>query len=132
MALHQPDLATNSYELAKAAGGPAAKLDQKQAEAKKAGGKLISVDAHKELQELRTVTLGAAEGRSGVAEYKMLLAKGRVQRVEPAEDKSIAGGAEMIEKMQIPAMFPPDSDARLARSAMLNCYAGQCKLVFEP
>ena len=79
MALQQSGQALSVYDLAKVAGGLLAELDQKQARAKQAGGKVTSVD-----------------GQEGAAEYKMLLANGRVERVEPAGDKMLTGGAEML------------------------------------
>jgi hypothetical protein len=132
MALHQPGPALTDYELAKSAGGKSNTLDEKQAKAKEAGGEVSSVDAQRQLAALRTVRLGPANGHQGVAEYKLLLAKGRVERVEAEGDKTVAGGAEMLRTMQVPQMFPAESGAKLAKKGILNCYADECKLIFEP
>jgi len=99
--------------------------------AKKAGGKPVIKDGEKSLQEMRTVALGAANGKDGVAEYRLLLAHGTVERAEPTGEKTIAGGVELIETAKVPQLFPKDSKAKLVRTAMLNCHAGACELVFE-
>jgi hypothetical protein len=99
--------------------------------AKKAGGKPVVKDGEKSLQEMRTVALGAANGKDGVAEYRLLLAHGTVERAEPTGEKTIAGGVELIETAKVPQLFPKDSKAKLVRTAMLNCHAGACELVFE-
>jgi len=100
-------------------------------QAKKSGGKSGVKDAQKSLQELRTVSLGEAGGRDGVAEYRLLLAYGVVERAEATGEKTLPGGVELIETMKVPEMFPKDSKAKLVRGAMLNCHAGTCELVFE-
>ena len=131
MALKQPGLALVAYELARAAGGKGAALEEKEAKAKQAGGKAL-IDREKGLKELRTVKLGPAHGAYGAAEYRMLLSKGKVERVEAAGDKTVAGGADRIGAMHVPEMFPAGSEARLAKMGVLNCYQDRCELIFEP
>lgn len=132
MARHQPDAALTEYELAKAAGRSAKGLDEKEALARKAGGKMISMDAQKELAGVRTIKLGAANNHQGSAEYRMLLKPGKVLRAEATGEKKVAGGDEMIRAMRIEQMFPPGSDAQLAKFGILNCHANVCEMIFEP
>lgn len=131
MALKEPGRALTAYELAQAAGGKGTALIEKEEKARQAGGK-VTTDREKGLKELRTVKLGPANGMNGAAEYRLLLAKGKVQRVEAAGEKTVAGGAERLGTMQVPEMFPAGSEARLAKMGILNCYQGRCELIFEP
>jgi tetratricopeptide (TPR) repeat protein len=84
------------------------------------------------LLELRTVSLGAADGRSGNAEYRVLLKDGKATKVEPSGDKSIPGADAMITKATFSNYFPTGSPTALVRIAYVNCHAKVCELVFEP
>jgi hypothetical protein len=133
MAQHRSDLALTSYELAKKSGGPVAELDAKQAAARKAGGKAApGGEAAAELVKVRTIKLGPAQGRQGAAEYRMLIANGKVELSKPATEKQITGATEMLRGMKAGELFPSGSAAKLAKTGILNCHAGECEMVFEP
>lgn len=83
-------------------------------------------------QGLRTYVLGPANGRHGVAEYRLLLAHGRVERIEPTGEKTVAGTDAMVKHVDFAKLFPEGSDAKLVRGAMVNCFADKCQLVLEP
>jgi len=83
-------------------------------------------------QEARTVALGPSDGRSGVAEYRMLLAAGKAERVEASGEKTIRGAEEMIKAADFSKYFPANSNAKLVKHGMVNCYSGKCSLVLEP
>jgi tetratricopeptide (TPR) repeat protein len=83
-------------------------------------------------QGLRTFPLGPANGRHGVAEYRLLLAHGRVERMEPTGEKTVEGADAMVKHMDFAKLFPEGSDAKLVRGAMVNCFSDKCQLVLEP
>ena len=83
-------------------------------------------------QQLRTILLGPANGKQGVAEYRLLLSHGKVERMEPAGTKTIAGAEAMVRAADLTNMFPQGSEAKLVRGAMVNCFGGKCQLVLEP
>lgn len=83
-------------------------------------------------QGLRTFQLGPANGRHGVAEYRLLLAHGRVERMEPIGEKSIEGAEAIVKQVDFAKLFPEGSEAKLVRSGMVNCYGDKCQLVLEP
>jgi tetratricopeptide (TPR) repeat protein len=76
------------------------KLQDKLMTAEAMAGKAAPAQGNgpKTLQEMRAVSLGSANGKSGVAEYKILLSSNGIERVEPTEDKTISGGETMIKK----------------------------------
>ncbi|HEX4154203.1 MAG TPA: DUF3857 domain-containing protein [Acidobacteriaceae bacterium] len=84
------------------------------------------------MQAMRTIPLGPAKGRHGVAEYRLLLSHGTVERAEPVGDKKIEGADEMMKRADFSHFFPQGSDAKLARGAMVNCFMDKCQLVLEP
>ena len=89
-------------------------------------------EVHKGDQELRTIPLGPSDGRHGTAEYKLLLANGRIVRMEPAEVETIAGADKLLKAANLQRFFPAGSTARLFRVGMMNCVTGQCDIVLEP
>jgi hypothetical protein len=100
-------------------------------------GKLNAVSAggHVEaqsLQDIRKIPLGAAGGRSGTAEYKLLLNVGGVERVERTGEKEISGGDVLVKKAPLKGYVPEGSDARMVRAAILNCHQDVCELVLQP
>jgi hypothetical protein len=106
---------------------------EKAAELEKAKeGKGQSVEPKKNNQELRTLDLGYADGRSGVGQYRLLISHGAVERAEPEEGKTVDRGVEMLQKAKLTKYTPEGSDAKLMREAMLNCHSGKCQLVFMP
>lgn len=80
-------------------------------------------------QESRTIDLGPS-ALEGVAEYRLLMAPGRVERAEPNGDKRVGGGGTMLQAAPLKGFFPQGATAKLARNAMLNCFGGKCQLVF--
>jgi Flp pilus assembly protein TadD len=93
---------------------------------------LMRVDGNKELVDLQKVPLGAAEGKLGTAEYKLLLSAKGVERALPVGEKRVAGGEEMLAKANLKTPLPTGSDARFVEVVMLNCVATTCDLFVEP
>jgi tetratricopeptide (TPR) repeat protein len=83
-------------------------------------------------QQLRTIPLGPANGRQGVAEYRLLLSHGKVERMEAAGSKTIDGAEAMVRGADLTKLFPQGSEAKLVRAGMVNCFGGRCQLVLEP
>jgi len=91
-----------------------------------------TTSAPSEGQESRTYPLGPANGRTGVAEYKLLLSSGRIERIEATGNRTIGGGENMIQQVDFSKLFPAGSDAKLVKLAMVNCFGDKCSLVLEP
>ncbi len=51
--------------------------------------------------------------------------------MEPAGDKTVPGGAEMIKKLTFPQLFPETHQESLLHTAVLNCHDQVCELVLE-
>jgi tetratricopeptide (TPR) repeat protein len=114
---------------------PSAKVKELQARAealRRAGAKSSAGVAQNGLLELRKVALGAADGRSGDAEYKLLLKGGKAVKVEQSGSKSVAGAEETISKASFARLFPAGSPAVLVRAGYVNCHSGVCELLLEP
>jgi tetratricopeptide (TPR) repeat protein len=107
------------------------KLQARVEELRKSGAKTSLRDAQDGLQKLRTVPLGAAKGMNGVAEYRLLLSDGKVQRAEKMGTNEVSGGDERLQQTQLIELWPTGSKANLVRVGMLNCHSGVCELVFE-
>jgi tetratricopeptide (TPR) repeat protein len=89
-------------------------------------------DAGKSEQQLRTISLGPSGGLRGVAEYRLLLSHGQIERAELSGDEKLNGAEAVLKRARMPQFFPEGSDAKLVRQGMINCVAGQCQLVLEP
>jgi hypothetical protein len=89
-------------------------------------------DGDKSEQELRTIPLGASGGLRGVAEYRLLLSHGQIERAESTGDDKLNGGDALLKRARMAQFFPEGSDAKLVRKGMINCVAGHCDLVLEP
>jgi tetratricopeptide (TPR) repeat protein len=89
-------------------------------------------DAGKSEQQLRTIPLGTSGGLHGVAEYRLLLSRGQVERAELTGDEKLQGGDSLLKRAKMPQFFPDGSDAKLVRQGVINCVAGRCELVLEP
>ena len=131
----QKDAALSLLELATAATGK--DEDNREATARadrlrQAGAKSSVKDAHAELQQLRVIGMGPAGDLKGTAEYKLVVSRSKVEIVKPGTSGWMQGGDERIVKAKLPMLFPPDSDARLMETAMLNCHSGVCEVVLEP
>ena len=99
---------------------------------RRAGAKSSASDAHKTLQDLRIIPLGAAKGLSGTAEYRLLLSHGKVEREEPIGNRRLEAGDNHLKAFDVREFWPTDSEARLVRLGMLNCHANVCEVVLEP
>ena len=117
---------------AKSQPAAAKRLKDKIDAQKRAGAKSEKIDAANELTRQRSVSLGAAAGRDGAAEYLVLIAHGRVEKAQPTGQKSLPAGAELILKADATRFTPAASSAKLAKQAILNCHSSTCDLIFEP
>lgn len=99
---------------------------------KKAGAKSSVSDPHEGLIQVRTIQLGAANGVSGAAEYRLLIGRDGVVKAAPVEQKELEGAADRIKGGKFEELFPSDSKVRLARRGVVNCHAAVCELVLEP
>lgn len=88
--------------------------------------------APKNDQADRTLELGSYSGSKAVAEYRVLLAHGKVERLEPAGPEQLKDVEPMLQKADFSRLFPPASDAHIVRTGMLNCVSGKCQFVLEP
>ncbi len=91
-----------------------------------------SLDPRTALTKLRTVSLGPANGLNGVAEYKLLVSKDAVLRVEPIGTKTLAGGDARLKGAKLSALIPAHSKGQIVVAGMLNCHSKVCELVLEP
>ena len=83
------------------------------------------------LQKLRKVQMGAANGRSGYAEYRILLRNGKAVRAEPTGAKTVPGANDMILKANYSSFFPADAQTSLVRVGYVNCHQTVCELVLQ-
>lgn len=100
-------------------------IDAKLGNAKLDGGK-------KALQETRIFPLGSYSGPKAMAEYRLLLAHGKVERDEPTGDKAVGGADGMLKAADFSKLFPKSSNAHLVRTGIVNCTGGKCEIVLEP
>jgi tetratricopeptide (TPR) repeat protein len=130
MALKNPTEAYNVYEVVSVIRG-GADIKSKLGAAKAAGGRSTLKDKKTVLQSLRTILVGPSHGVSAAAEYRLLISHDKVEAVEPTGEKTVPGGAEMLQKMTFPQLFPEATSARLLYTAVLNCHEQVCELVLE-
>jgi tetratricopeptide (TPR) repeat protein len=83
------------------------------------------------LQELRKVQLGASNGRSGNAEYRILLRNGKAVKAEPTGEKTVAGASDMILKANFSSFFPAGAQASLVRMGYVNCHQSVCEFMLQ-
>jgi hypothetical protein len=107
-------------------------LDAKIAKALAAAGKDEPFDARQELQKLRTVSFGASTGLKGTTEYRLLLSPHGIERLELGSKAEMDGGEAKVRAAKLPNLFPPDTDARLVRTAFLNCHDNACDIILGP
>lgn len=127
--------ALTMYRLGIAASRPGAeqkKLQARAEELQKSGAKSSVSDWQRKLQEDRKLSLGAANGLNGVAEYGLLMSGGKVVRAKKIGDKELPGGQERLKETSLVGYWPAGSDANLVRNGMLNCHSGVCELVLMP
>jgi tetratricopeptide (TPR) repeat protein len=127
--------ALTMFRLGIAASHPGAEQKKLQARAEqlqKAGAKSSVSDAPAKLQENRKISLGAASGLNGVAEYRLLMSGGKVVGAKKSGDKELPRGVERLKEASLVGYWPVGSDATLVRNGMLNCHSGVCELVLMP
>lgn len=113
--------------------GAEQKKMQERAEALRKEGARTSVeDGSKKLRENRTISLGAARGMNGVAEYSLLLSGGKIVRAEKSGTKELPGGDNRLKEAKLAGFWPAGSQASLTKNGMLNCHSGVCELVLMP
>jgi len=83
-------------------------------------------------QEGRTIQLGPSGGRNGVNEFRLMISRNGVDRVAVVGESKIPNGVDLIKNLNLLGYVPQDSQAKLVRGAMLNCFSGKCELVFMP
>jgi hypothetical protein len=87
--------------------------------------------AAEKLQELRTVQLGPANGRSTSAAYRILLRNGKAVKADPTEEKTVPGADEMILKANFSGFFPDGAQASLVRVGDVNCHQAVCEFMLQ-
>ena len=95
-------------------------------------------------QKRRTFPLGHARGKSGTAEFRLLIAGGRIVRSgPPLADSSgdsgtaraapvFAGAEALLASADLHTMLPPGSNAHLVRDGFVTCHSDTCELVLAP
>ncbi len=95
-------------------------------------------------QGRRTFSLGAAKGRHGTAEFRLLIADGKAADLRPTGDQAgsapasgvtttpFPGAAELIRSADLHALLPPGGKAHLVRSGFVSCSVGGCELILVP
>jgi tetratricopeptide (TPR) repeat protein len=123
------------YVMGIAASLPGAEQKKMQERAKalrKEGARTSVEDGSKKLRENRTISLGAARGMNGVAEYSLLLSGGKITRAEKSGTKELPGGEDRLKEAKLAGFWPTGSQASLMKNGMLNCHSGVCELVLMP
>ncbi len=108
------------------------KLQKQISTLQKAGARSKAGNSETKLQDLRKIPLGAAGAATGTAEYRLLLKRDGIAKLERVGEKEVAGGEALVRKASLTAFFPAGSSAALVRKGYLNCHSGLCELVLEP
>lgn len=112
--------------------GPEAIEIQGKIDALKRAGVRASPLVDPNSQAGRTFSLGPSKGRSGAAEYKLLLSREKVERIEPvAGETEIRDVDGLLQNFKTQGFFPPDSGARLIEDVFVNCHQAVCELVLR-
>jgi tetratricopeptide (TPR) repeat protein len=91
-----------------------------------------SGEAFTRLQNLRKLKIGSAEGRSGTADYKVLMASAKVEDVQGPDSNEVHNADEMVKRVVAEGWWPKDSTAKMVREGLLNCHSGVCEFVMLP
>jgi tetratricopeptide (TPR) repeat protein len=88
-------------------------------------------------QKLRTVPLGPANGRQGVAGCNLLIVDGKIIDIALTHDESASTHTlehpeALLKAADLHMLFPPNSKAHLVRTGFVNCHANSCDLVLAP
>jgi tetratricopeptide (TPR) repeat protein len=87
-------------------------------------------DPAKQLESLRSIALGAHEGRNQSVNYRILLKNGSVVKVDPVNArKTVDGALELIARAKFAQYFPPKEAAQIVRNGTLNCRENNCELI---
>lgn len=122
----------DSFGVRKDAGPPARTLQGKIDKLKQAGIKPAPF-VEPESQQGRTFSLGPSKGRNGMAEYRLLLSREKIERIEAvAGSDQIHDPDAVLQAFPTNAFFPPASGARLVKTGFLNCHQSVCELVLRP
>lgn len=129
--------ALTAYELALTAvsgnsGDEKIKLWARVDALKKAGTKPSGDTSQEALQNMRTFSLGPANGMLGSDQYWLILSGGTVGSAKVIGDEGLHGGMERLKKIKFTGYWPPDSTANLVRKGILFCGLNGCQLVLEP
>ncbi|MGC1782680.1 MAG: DUF3857 domain-containing protein [Acidobacteriaceae bacterium] len=108
------------------------KLRERADALRKKGAKTPVGNPTQVLQNLRTFSLGAANGMSGSAQYWLLLTDGKVGSTKTIGTERLQGGLERMTKINLAEYWPAGSHANLVRKGILFCGANGCQLVLEP
>lgn len=133
-ALKTYDMALAETRPGAAATDPVARELQRRADALKRKGARdrTSGAALTEVQNLRKLRIGPAEGRSGTADYRILLAAGHVEAVKGPADNAVHNADAMVKRVEVPNSWPKGSQAKMVREGILNCHSGVCEFVMVP
>jgi tetratricopeptide (TPR) repeat protein len=85
-----------------------------------------------ELQDLRMLRIGPAEGRTGTSDYKVLMAGGHVEALKGPDDNTVRNADAMVQKVIAEGWWPKDSQVKMVREGILNCHSGVCEFVMVP
>lgn len=81
--------------------------------------------------DARKIPLGSANGRNGVAEYRLLFRGGKVIDIKPTGDKTIPEALDLIARANFTRLFPVGSQVTLVYLGFINCHSGVCELILE-
>jgi tetratricopeptide (TPR) repeat protein len=116
------------------------KLEAGMAQARAAGAKTQVKDPRVELQKIRVHSLGPAGGRSGSVEYRLLIARDKVEIARPVSVTKLTGADTLFKTATLPGLIPaapttppePAQQPRIALFGYLNCLSTTCEFIAEP
>lgn len=91
-------------------------------------------DVSPDLDKLRNLPAGKAEGLDGIAGYNVLFSAGKVIDARPPSDAAIymKGGEAKVRTLAFRGWIPPGSAAKVMRRGALNCRKGECRFMVYP
>jgi hypothetical protein len=99
--------------------------------AHRAGGKSSIKDWRAAAQAVRTLPLGPSEGRTGSAEYRVLLSQGKADSDRPV-DHALPQGDTLLLSTNFSDFTPPAEKTRVLLTGYINCLNNSCQFVIEP
>lgn len=94
---------------------------------------LESAQGHKpQLNDQHKLSLGSANGRNGVAEYRIMLRGGEILDIKPMGEKTIPEAQDLIAPAKFTGFFPTGSQVTRVLIGYINCHSGVCELILEP